>query len=397
MKKLLSAIMKGTTVLLRFGAPVLWSAQAVGATWCAEPAPGGLYGCSWTSIQAAIDAAAPGDAVLVYPGVYVETAANRNVASIGGLHQFGLFIGQDKSGITIQGVDGQGQPVENSRQVKAFITTNATNESGPSGIFVEGDDVTITGLNLGTNLREQNKTIEVIGDNFTLEACDIADLQGSVYIHDPAFKFPNTVSHVKSYHIRNNNFQDGVSIDLASGAGFSGSVTSREIRGNRFTNAGYWPSISFNGSGTGVPWFDQPVGGAVIRNNTFVNTFAGNPSDPDYELYLKTEGHIRARGTYDNSQFDWTAYFRENRFDQAYRTDAKPGEVRAYSYASGSYMFENVRRIGALPEGEEANAQPGDQILAKPHDRASPRFRRRDSSDDFVGVEPMSAPGAGRF
>ena len=105
------------------------------------------------------------------------------------------------------------------------------------------------------------------------------------------------------------------------------------------------------------------MGGAVIRDNTFVNTFTadGNP------IHLLTEGHIRARGTYDNSQFDWNAYLHSNKFDQAYATGPQPPkDLSEYSYVGSYGKIINVRRIGAVLEGEEAVKGPGDTIVAIP-------------------------------
>lgn len=320
---------------------------------------GGCFG----SIQAAIDASGPGDLIKVYPGNYSETAVNRFVLGTNGPHQFGLFIDQAHHDLTIQGVDAAGKPIRDFHKVKAFITTNSTANFGPSGIFVEGDGVTIAGLSIGVNNFGQNKTIEVIGDRFELEDCDVNDPQGSVYLNDWQFDTINNLSHLRKYSIERNNFRDGVSLDLASGAGFSGSVWGRLIVGNSFTNQYYWPSISFNGSDTGVPWFVYSVGGAIIIGNSFVNTFVPD-GDP---LHLQTEGHIRARGTYDNHEFDWTAYFFLNGFDKAYATGPLPPFVlRQYSYTSSPYTFDHVRRIGALAAGEQAIAQPGDKTISRP-------------------------------
>jgi len=55
----------------------------------------------------------------------------------------------------------------------------------------------------------------------------------------------------------------------------SGDVDYRRITGDRFANSFDWPSISFNGSGTGIPFFIFSVGGAVVERNEFVNTFSG--------------------------------------------------------------------------------------------------------------------------
>lgn len=348
-----------------FVAAMLAGAMPAGAdTWCVNPADDDCL----ETIQEAIDAAAPGDVIDVYPGAYYEAAAGRTVLEDtpleNGPHQFGLFIGTGKEGVTIRGVDEDGRPIRDYRDVQAFITTNATNNFGYSGIFVEADGVTLQGLDIGPNTPSSNKTIEVIGDDFTLRACDISDLGGSVYLNDWRFDETDDESHLRTYTIEDSNFQDGASIDISSGAGYSGDVKDRVIFRNRFANAYYWPSISFNGSDTGVPWFEFSVGGAIIRDNTFANTFEWDTGDPD--VYLRTEGHIRARGTYDNSQFDWWGYLQENKYDQAYLTGPKPQfDVRGYEYPSFYGAFENVRRIGALLEGEEEIAEPGDKTVER--------------------------------
>lgn len=340
---------------------LLGAAAARADTWCVKPS--GADGCL-EAIQDAIDAAGPGDTIDVYPGNYLESAPGKSVLGVGS-YQFGLYVGAGQEGLTIRGVDQKGRPICDYRDVQAFITTDATNNFGPSGIFIEADGVTLQGLDIGVNLAGQNKTIEVIGDGFTLRACDLSDVEGSVYLNDWQFDEGDDVSHLQSYRIEGNNFQDGISLDIASGAGYSGDVKDRVITKNRFANAHYWPSISFNGSDTGVPWFVYSVGGAIIRDNTFANTFTWSDGDPD--VYLRTEGHIRARGTYDNSQFDWWGYLRENKYDQAYLTGPKPQfDVRGYEYPSSYGTFENVRRIGALLDGEEEIAEPGDKTVAQP-------------------------------
>ena len=181
-----------------------------------------------------------------------------------------------KSGITLRGVDSRGDPIDDYRRVRAFITTVATNDFGPSGIFVEGDNVTIQGLGVGVNLAGQNKTIEVIGDGFTLKDSDIADTQGSVYVSDSRFDESTNSSHVRAYTIDGNNFRDGVSDRPRQ---------RRRLVRRRRAAADYrqplresfdWPSVSFNGSGTGIPFFVFSVGGAVVERNEFVNTFAAD-------------------------------------------------------------------------------------------------------------------------
>jgi hypothetical protein len=189
---------------------------------------------------------------------------------------------------------------------------------------------------------------------------------------------------VQSYTVDGNNFQDGVSLDLADGAGFSGQVNRRRVVRNRFANQNDWPSISFNGSGTGVPFFTHSVGGAVIKHNVFVNTFSA-------DQHSKKQGHIRARGDYDNSEFDWASYWHTNRYNRAFVVGPKPPRVlRAYTYSSDGFTFRNVRRIGAICQAEKDNAQPGDRVLSKDQ-----RDGERDGDDDD-GDDDCGRDGHGR-
>lgn len=318
---------------------------------------GASAGNAKKTIQAAIDAVDPGGQVRVLPGNYSETAVNRWVLGTNGPHQFGLFI--DKDGITIQGVDAGDVPITDYNLPGAYVTTNATNNFGASGIFVEGDNVTIAGLRIGPNTPGDNKTIEIIGDGFTLKDSHV-DVPGggSVYFNDWQFDTGTDTSHVQSYTIDHNLIDQSTSIDITSGAGYSGPVSGRQIVNNEFENSEFWPSISFNGSGTGVPWFVQSVGGAVIENNAFTNTFDGNDV---------RAGHIRIRGDYDNSQFDWTAYWNNNTFNKAVviLTGAYPPfDVREYNYTSGAYSFD-VRRIGVNIQGSVDKAVASDTVLVK--------------------------------
>jgi hypothetical protein len=317
---------------------------------------GASAGDAKKTIQAAIDAVSASGTVRVLPGNYDETATNRFVLG-NGPHQFGLFI--DKDGITVQGVDASDIPIMDYNALEAYITTNATNNFGASGIFVQADDVTLAGLHIGHNIPGDNKTIEIIGDGFTLKDSHV-DVPGggSVYFNDWQYDTGTNTSHVQSYTIDHNLIDQSTSIDLTSGAGYSGPVSGRQIINNEFENSQFWPSISFNGSGTGVPWFVQSVGGAVIENNSFTNTFNGTDV---------TAAHIRVRGTVNNSQFDWTSYWNDNTFNKAVVTlvgTYPPFDVRQYNYTSGPYSFD-TRRIGVNIQSGVDKAQAGDTVLVK--------------------------------
>lgn len=322
---------------------------------------GGNMPC-FTRIQWAIDDVPAGGTVKVYPGDYDETAKNRTLFNASGPYQFGLFIGAGKSGITIEGVDAGGNAITSAAAVDAYVTTNATNSFGYSGTFLEGDNVTITGLEFGPNNAGVNKTVELIGENATFKYCKFSD-GGSLYINDwrvnnngtPA-NFFDDIAHQTAYHIEGCEFTYSTSIDIASGAGASGPASGRKILNNSFDMDNQaWSAVSFNGAGSCVAWFTYTVGGAVITGNTFTN--AGSQ-------------YIKARGSYDNTQFDWESYWNNNTYDRAVvaLTTVTPFTLRDYTYSSS--CFSTVRRIAAViqngfTDGDGTVAQDGDTILVK--------------------------------
>lgn len=302
-------------------------------------------------IQEGIDLVLPGGAVRVFPGTYSETAVNRTLFDGSSPYQFGLFIGQAKAGIMVIGVDALDAPVTDANATFASVQTNATNTFGYSGVFVEADNVTLTGFHWLPNLPEDNKTVEVLGNNFTFQY-NFLDIPvgGSVYIND--WRFASNTSHVENYTIDHNRFDYGTSVDISSGAGFTGAVSGRKITNNTFNGGqAYWALVSFNSLVPSIGWFTYPVNGAVITGNTF----------------SQGEQWIRVRGNgYDNSTFDWASYWNNNTFDKAVVTGVTPpADVREYTYTSGSYTFDHVRRIGSLIQGEVDHAQAGDTVLVK--------------------------------
>ena len=306
------------------------------------------------TIQAAINQVSAGGTVRVLPGIYNEVAPGSMTTSLGapsGGYQFGLFFPSSKPGITLMGVTTADAPITSANSVKATVNTNATNSFGYSGVFVEAANTTIQGLAFGPNTPSDNKTIEVVADNFTLQYSSTAvPGGGAVYISE----FDPPATAVASYHILDNNFADATQIAISSGAGQTGAVSGRKITGNTFVlGDSLWPAISFNGAG-GVPWFTKPVGGAIVTGNSF----SGG-----------AEQYIRARGTVHEPEFDWKSFWDDNTYDKGTvdLLTELPFVPRPFSYTSGSYTLSNVRRIGTTIAGEVAHAAAGsgDVVLAK--------------------------------
>ena len=306
------------------------------------------------TIQAAIDAVSAGGQVRVLPGSYDETATNRDVLGAGN-YQFGLFFEETaKNGVSLLGVTAGDVEITDPTATEAVVTTNATNNFGWSGIFVEADGVTIGGLEIGPNDPGNNKTIEVIGDAFTLKNSYLNVPDGaSPYINDWRFDDVNDISYVESYTIDNNVFSPGGILSLASGAGYTGPVAGRLITNNVFTmDPGQtWPSISFNGDTTTVPWYSYPVGAATITGNSFTNNAEGGQ-------------HIRLRGIADDSTFDWASYWNDNTYNKAVVVGPNPlDDIRSFTYACGGYTCNDTRRIATDIQTELDLAVAGDTVL----------------------------------
>jgi len=310
------------------------------------------------TIQAALDTVSPGGQVHVLPGSYTETALNRNLAhdaDANATYNFGLYFG--KTGVKLMGVTAGDAAITDPNGTLANVTTVGDANFGPDGLMVDADNVTVQGLTINGNLdpnsmtASNNKTIEVIADNFKLQysKTNVPDGGGSVYIND----FSVSGNVVKAYHVLNNEFSDGTSVDIASGAGSTGPLSGREIKNNHFNlNDNGFNGVSFNGSGTTVPWFMNTVGGAQISGNDFENS----------------SQYIRSRGTVVDSEFDWDGWFAGNTFEGAVMVgpDPQTGDLRGTTtVCGGSFSCPDTKRIGATVQGEVDRGSDGDTVWVK--------------------------------
>jgi hypothetical protein len=304
------------------------------------------------TIQAAINAAGSGDVIKVYPGNYNETAPNSFFN--GATYQFGLFFTASKSNITVEGCKADGTPVTNTADIAAFITTNATNTFGYSGTMVAGDNITLRGLEFGSNTPSDDKAIEVVGNGFTIDACRLT-ADAPVYIGDYNYNengtpgdFSDDVSSIQSYTISNCHFAVG-DVYIANGAGWTGatpaSVIGRSITGCTFEG---WAIINFSGYTPGTAWLNYPTGAATITSNSFINT------DPGNTRYVQSWGVVQA-------QFPYASYWNDNTFPKKTitTTDGNPDNVRGYDVSP----YYNLKRIGNVIQPRINYALTGDVIL----------------------------------
>ena len=305
-------------------------------------------------IQRGIDAASNGFTVNVQSGTYAkQIATNRSVFGVNGPHKFGLFV--DKDNLTIEGLDALNNTVTSAGNATAMITTNATNNFGSSGIFVQANGVIIKGLKIGdnfndANVRANNKNIEVVGNGFTLDKTWIstATNEGAVYISRWDAAHP-----ISSYSLTNNKFEN-LLVSINNGVGLTGLRAGRVITGNEFTGVRTPYLIGFrgwNGAGPVQGWIVDPVGGAVVTGNSFNTT--------GVDKYVVARGNA---GGYINSEMDWSEIWNMNTYGNHVVTlmDYPSFDVRPYVDGAG---YPVTRRISPGIQENESIGQAGDVVL----------------------------------
>ncbi len=307
------------------------------------------------SIQAAIDAAAPGNTILVEAGDYGTVAADgRNVFGAGN-YQFGLFI--DKP-LSIIGLDALGNPCTDPAQAAVTFNTAASNSFGSSGIFVLADNVTLNGFKIGDNYKngvmDNNKTVEVIGNNFTMTNCYFNTVanQGSLYFGEWDLTHPIT-----GYTINNNIFHNAL-VSLNNGVGKTGDVANRQITNNIFTGERNYYLISFRGWDGADPiqgWIIKPVGGAVITGN-------------DFSGVINVDDYISARGNLGgviDGQLNWEQIWNQNTFGNKVialsdYANFEPAEMLISGYPNSVRINTNLQdNITLAPEGSTIKVSAG--------------------------------------
>lgn len=307
------------------------------------------------SIQRGIDVADAGDSIEVQGGAYGrQAAANRYLFNGAGPYKFGLFINKDD--LTIRGYGAGDVLVSDPADVSVMFTTNATNSFGFTGTFIEGDNVTISGLGFGSNFNDSDvetapnawKVMEVSGDGLRLHSNRIIPT-AALFFNDMRFDTGTLQSHIALFDVSGNRFEAASKISINNGTGFGHPDSLRLIGNNLFdmeestveTDVALW----FAGA-DGLGWLAHPVGGAIVENNTFMNGI---------------RRYVLVSGSYDSLQISLEDIWNLNSFDRktVSLVDDSLFDVRSYSQSP----FTNVRQIGASVGYELANvASDGDVI-----------------------------------
>ncbi|HMS68958.1 MAG TPA: hypothetical protein PKD18_12500, partial [Saprospiraceae bacterium] len=303
-------------------------------------------------IQRGIDSASDGFTVNVRAGTYAkQIAPNKTVFGVGP-YQFGLSV--DKNNLTVKGYALGDAEVGAAMDAAVVFNTGATNNFGSSGIFVQGNGVTLSGLKIGNNLDagntlSNNKTIEIVGDNFTLNKCWIQPDPdaGAIYLGRWDASHP-----VNSYNISNNKLENTL-VSINNGVGLSGSETSRLITNNTFEGIATPYLIGFrgwNGAGPVQGWIVDPVGGAIVTGNAFNNTGVEN--------YINARGNV---GGYNNAQLNWKNFWDLNTYGKKVITlsDEPNFDPRTFNFSG----YTASRRISPFIQENINIGAPGDVLL----------------------------------
>lgn len=321
------------------------------------------------TIQGGIDVAVDGDTVCVWPGLYNTDAALGRDPNTGGAgaNDFNIFVGTE---VTILGLDSSGNAITTAPQgatpATAPVVQAAADEPnfGSSNIFVQADNVKISGLLIDGSPQDIAKSVEIAGNGSTVTDTAFEPSTASVpgglgiYISDFHFGDPGPgISTVTTYNFTNNTFDgDGhqQAIYVASGAGWTGPASGRLITGNAFSNMD--DAMDFAGPGA-APWLVDPVGTATISGNTFTNItrrhlLVWGDGGPGVGYVSPDWCAIMANNTFDHGSFIWVG-----------TTVCPTGTPR--TWASGSFneiagLYSKIQQYGIN------KSQSGDtvQVLA---------------------------------
>src|SRR5690606_21615442 len=225
------------------------------------------------SVQAGVNAVVAGGTVYVLPGEYSEGVTGVGYLGEAGGQKFGLHV--PKNDLTILGVDTNWQPIASAEDVAAYVTSLHQAGFGAQH-FIAGSNVTIEGMGFRPVGTGTNKTLEVIGDNFTLRN-SVVDNSGNgtaanFYISD--FELAGT-PRVERFTLEGNIFHGGTTasamVVVGGGVGRTTTADNRIFTGNQLFGNGLAGRRGFQIQGRipSVAWQLLVSGAATVTDNTF--------------------------------------------------------------------------------------------------------------------------------
>ena len=170
----------------------------------------GPEGCDYTSIQAAINAASPGDAVEVQSGTYRE---NVNVDKNLTLKGVGMPV------VDAGGADNAIALSADGIWLEGFVATNTSTNWPNVGIIISSNDNIIRGNDVRDN-RGAGIIIDCFSSNNIIEGNNVRKNNGGIHVYDSTFN--NTIS----YNIVSDNEGDGIYLHFSFNNTISGNIVS---------------------------------------------------------------------------------------------------------------------------------------------------------------------------
>jgi filamentous hemagglutinin family protein len=248
-------------------------------------------------ITAALRDARAGATISVAPGNYIEGVTGVDYYGGTGAQTFGLYVAKDN--ITLRGVDAVGNVITDANNVAAYITAAYQSGFGAQH-FISGNGVTIEGLGFLPATTGDNKTVEVIGDAFTLRN-SVIDNRGNetaanLYIDD--FNDPSR-TRLESFTVTGNLFYGGTyasaMVVAAGGAGRSTGAANRIFSDNYlYSDLSGMRGFQIQGYMPNTPWQQLYAGAVTVTGNSF-----------DVDIPVRTVGQL-------SSGFAWDDVFLNN-------------------------------------------------------------------------------------
>ncbi len=284
------------------------------SNWCTDPTCSGTVWYAGGSIQAAIDAAHPGDTIYIEPGNYNEPGgAVVNKENLKIILTDGVVI-QNNSPCFIVEADYTTISTESPGGAKCVPTDGANGvdvTAGRVNVIIEGLEISGVGQTTGNGIHfagaatdvviSSNKIHDLGGDGlfFASTPAGVVDIQGNLFQNNAGVGINNTGSGATTIDARYNSWGDPDGPTGANGDGVSANVDYADwtyMKVYMESSGTFWPSIALATRGTITYTFYADLVGATGLDFTFAFPFYAVKDDsggycywygcaPIYEIY----------------------------------------------------------------------------------------------------------------